>query len=138
MRRRRASLVAVAGVCGSAVLAALVLVGPGRPAVLCAGGCMTRGIPLPMQGPEQAIHHSKAKMLAQQAVAAGQKKARVQQLDAYSYEDWSNAVQIGEKDHEWQAYEPEQSVMGKPYEDKPFSSTIDSVVQTNTARESPE
>ena len=88
-----------------------------------------------MRGQEQAIHHSKAKMLAQQAVAAGQKKARVQQLDAYSYDDWSNTVQIGEKDHEWKEYEPEESVMGKPYEDHPFGATIDSVPIVNTARE---
>jgi hypothetical protein len=94
-----------------------------------------------MRGQEQAIHHSKAKMLAQQgaaaAAAAGQKKARVQQLDAYSYDDWSDTVQIGEKDHEWKQYEPEESVMGKPYEDHPFGATIDSVPIANTAREAP-
>jgi hypothetical protein len=114
--RGRPRTAAIAGLCASAVLAALVVVGTrGRPAALCAGGCMTHGIPVPMQGAEQPIHHSKAKMLAQQAVAADAKKAaRVQQLDAYSYEDWSNAVQIGEKDHEWHAYEPDVSVMGKP------------------------
>lgn len=98
---------------------------------------LARRAAVPMRGQEQAIHHSKAKMLAQQAVAAGQRKARVQQLDAYTYDDWSNTVQIGDKDHEWKAYVPEESVMGKPYEDKPFDATINSVPAENTAREAP-
>ena len=91
---------------------------------------------VPLQGSEQAIHHSKAKMLAQQSVAAaaGQKKARVEQLDANSYDDWSNTVQLGDKDHEWKPYEPEASVMGKPYEAQPFHSTLESTVPQNPAR----
>ena len=56
---------------------------------------------VPMQGAEQAIHHSKSKMLAQQSVAAEAKKARVQQLDAYTEGDWNNAVQLGNQDHQW-------------------------------------
>jgi hypothetical protein len=89
---------------------------------------------VPMRGQEQAIHHSRAKMLAQQAVAEGEKKARVQQLDAYSYDDWSNTVQIGDKDHDWKKYVPEESVMGKPYVDVPFDRTVNSVPIANTAR----
>ena len=54
-----------------------------------------------MQGAEQAIHHSKSKMLAQQSVAVEAKKARVQQLDAYTEGDWNNAVQLGNQDHQW-------------------------------------
>ena len=182
MRRKgsRPSALALAALCASAAALAVVVMGRGRLAELCAGGCMTHGIPgdsrspplhaaslfpqpaparcqrpccrvaivltqptplaftdraaVPMRGPEQAIHHSRAKMLAQQGVAEGEKKARVQQLDAYSYEDWSNTVQIGDKDHAWKKYVPEESVMGKPYVDVPFDKTVNSVPIANTAR----
>jgi hypothetical protein len=90
---------------------------------------------VPLMGSEQAIHHSKAKMLAQQSIAAGERRARVQQLDAYSPEDFSNTVQLGDKDHAWKEYEPEESVMGKPYEDTPFSATLQSSVVHNPSRE---
>jgi hypothetical protein len=168
-RGSRPSALALAALCASAAALAVVVMGRGRSVELCAGGCMTHGIPgesrsppparcqrascrvaivltqptplaltdraaVPMRGPEQAIHHSRSKMLAQQAVAEGEKKARVQQLDAYSYDDWSNTVQIGDKDHEWKKYVPEESVMGKPYVDVPFAKTVNSVPIANTAR----
>ena len=92
-----------------------------------------------MQGAEQAIHHSKSKMLAQQSVAAEAKKARVQQLDAYTEGDWNNAVQLGNQDHQWKKYaevraDEDVSVMGKPYEDHPFGATVESVPIQNPSR----
>ena len=98
--------------------------------------CIPIYMTVPMHGAEQQIHHSKAKMLAQQSISTGQKRSRMQQLDLEQPpKEWSDAVQLGNKDHAWHTYVADESVMGKPYEDKPFGASINSVLQHNTARE---
>ena len=45
MRTQRASAAALGALCASAAFVAVVVVRPGQSFELCAGGCMTRGIP---------------------------------------------------------------------------------------------
>lgn len=185
---------AVAGLVACAALLAVAMFGSGRPATLCAGGCMTRGVPVPMAGRQQAIHHSVSKKLAAQelwteagrladtrvergriqalddvssefdpvedadsnygrvigvrevsrtnpAVAedmdvAPERKGRVQMLDDTLHDDdaWRNAVELGDKDHEWKTYEPDESVMGLPYQAPAWGKSVQSAVVNNPAR----
>ena len=152
---------AVAGLVASAAMLAVAMFGGGRPATLCAGGCMTRGVPVPMAGRQQAIHHSVSKKLAAQdsnyghvisvrvdstsrtnpALAedmdvAPERKARVQMLDDTLHDDdaWRKAVELGDKDHEWKTYEPDESVMGLPYQAPAWGKSVQSAVVNNPAR----
>ncbi|KAJ1482653.1 hypothetical protein T484DRAFT_1803295 [Baffinella frigidus] len=80
-----------------------------RPISLCIGGCHTPGPPVPMAGAEPAIWH--AKKVARRSM----RLARTQKMD----------MEFPDTD---------ASVMGMPYEDTPFSTTIASVPVQNPSR----
>mmetsp|Transcript_18532 Transcript_18532/g.37759 ORF Transcript_18532/g.37759 Transcript_18532/m.37759 type:complete len:135 (+) Transcript_18532:13-417(+) len=97
------------------------------PVELCIGGCETHGPPL-------SLGSDTAKPAAKKS-AVRMKTARLQALE--DYPDWNQIVQPGEKSigRPFKEYVPDESVMGKPYEDTPFDKTLGSIPIKNPARD---
>ena len=74
--------------------------------------------------------------VAEDMDVAPERKARVQMLDDTLHDDdaWRNAVELGDKDHEWKTYEPDESVMGLPYQAPAWGKSVQSAVVNNPAR----